>query len=75
MYICVMRELLCATSSLDFLTGSFAAPRCHSNSDIPPFRYHGARYPRIICTPVPHILRICGPLSAPLLAQRQPMRG
>ena len=32
--------------------------QCHSNSDIPPVWYPHARYPKIICSPVPHILSI-----------------
>jgi hypothetical protein len=37
--------------------------RCHSNSDMPPFRYPHARF----CSPVPHILRIYGlPNGIPL---------
>ena len=34
--------------------------RCHSNSEVPSFRYPHATYPRIICTPIQHILKIYG---------------
>ena len=58
-----------------------AHTRCHSNIDIPPFRYPRATYPRIICIPVQNILRIYGIPSGtpweilnPLLAPRRSVR-
>ena len=60
----------CGPKSRVIFKCPWAITRCHSNSVIPPFWYPCTRYPRIISSPMPHVLRIYG---IPSSLMRQPL--